>query len=74
MPSAPTTTDAAAGTAEGELAGIEEDTASGLPAEVEAELYVETDGADTPAKTTPPPGVTDAMLEDAAAAVALEAA
>lgn len=57
-----------------ELEGIGGDTASGPPTEVGAEVYAETDGADTPAKTTPPPGATDAMLEEAAAAVGLEAA
>jgi len=74
VPSAPTTTEAAAGTAKVELAGIGEDTASGPPTEVGAEAYPETGGADSPAKTTPPPGATDATLEEAAAAVGLEAA
>jgi len=57
---------ATGGSATGGLAGTE-GAAAGTPAEVEADVYAAPDKADSPIKTAPPPGATDATLDGAAA-------
>jgi hypothetical protein len=57
---------ATGGSATGGLAGTE-GASAGTPAEVEADVYAAPDKADSPSKTAPPPGATDATLDGAAA-------